>query len=198
VDEHLEHTRTFFGARAHGWDERFPDDAPVYDEAVGDLQVRAAQVVVDLGSGTGRALPSLRRAAGPDAIVLGIDVTPEMLDAARSRAGHDAGALLLADVRALPLRAGRVDAFFAAGIVCHVPDPRALFRELAAAAAPGARLAVFHPIGRAALAHGHQRTAQPDELLDPGVLPGVLAECGWHSEHIDDSDRRYFAIARLA
>jgi hypothetical protein len=32
-------------------------------------------------------------------------------------------------------------------------------------------------------------------LLDPSVLPGVLAAAGWRTERIDDSDNRYLALA---
>jgi hypothetical protein len=30
------------------------------------------------------------------------------------------------------------------------------------------------------------------------VLPGVLDECGWTLEHIDDGEERYLAIASAA
>ena len=33
------HVQEFFGARAAGWDARFPDDGPVYAAAVQDLGV---------------------------------------------------------------------------------------------------------------------------------------------------------------
>ena len=156
------------------------------------------RVVVDLGCGTGRALTALRRAAGAGATVIGVDVTPEMLAAAAGADRQGAGALVLADVDALPLRPASVDAFFAAGILGHVPDPARLLQTLASFARPGARLAVFHPIGRAALAARHQRTLQPDELLDPSVLPGVLAGAGWTIETLDDGESRYLAIAGRA
>ncbi len=38
--------------------------------------------------------------------------------------------------------------------------------------------------------------AAVDELLDPSVLPGVLAAAGWELERIDDADHRYLALAR--
>ncbi|MDQ1382426.1 MAG: hypothetical protein QOJ71_3145, partial [Actinomycetota bacterium] len=37
-----------------------------------------------------------------------------------------------------------------------------------------------------------------DDLLDPSVLPDVLAGTGWVPERIDDSDDRYLAIAHVA
>jgi trans-aconitate methyltransferase len=188
----LEHTREFFGPRAAHWDDRFHDDTIVYRAAIADIAPKRGGVVVDLGCGTGRALPLLREAVGPEGVVLGVDVTPEMLHVAHAKGR---GALALADVTQLPVAPGRIDMVFAAGILGHVPDTRALLRALADATSRKAKLAVFHPIGRAARAARHQRTLEPTELLDPTVLPGVLAECGWAAHRIDDSDARYLAIA---
>ena len=198
MDDHLERTREFFAPRAVGWDAHFHDDGPAYAAAATELLTGPTRVVVDLGCGTGRALPALRRVAGPHATIIGVDVTPEMLAAAAAADREGAGALVLADVDALPLRSTSVDAFFAAGLLGHVPDPARLLRTLASLARPGARLAVFHPIGRAALAARHQRVLQPDELLDPSVLPGVLAAAGWTIETLDDGESRYLAIAGRA
>jgi SAM-dependent methyltransferase len=189
---HVDEAREFFGPRAAHWDDRFHDDTAAYRAAIADAAPKPGCVVVDLGCGTGRALPLLRDAVGPDGVVLGVDVTPEMLEVARAKGR---GALAVADVTLLPVAPGRVDLVFAAGILGHVPDPRALLRALAETVSVDGKLAVFHPIGRAALAARHQRTLEPTELLDPSVLPGVLAECGWTAQHIDDGDERYLAIA---
>jgi SAM-dependent methyltransferase len=198
VDDHLERTREFFAPRAVGWDAHFPDDAPFYAAAAAELLARPTRVVVDVGCGTGRALTALRHAAGAAATIIGVDVTPEMLRAAAASGRQETSDLVLADVDALPVRPASVDAFFASGILGHVPDPARLLQGLASCARPGARLAVFQPIGRAALAARHERELQPDELLDPSVLPGVLTGAGWTIETIDDSESRYLAIAGRA
>ncbi|NDU79658.1 methyltransferase domain-containing protein, partial [Actinomadura sp. DSM 109109] len=142
----------FFGSRAADWDRRFPDDGPAYTAAVAGLGLREGDRVLDAGCGTGRALPPLRAAVGPSGLVVGADLTPAMLEAA-VRAGRDRdGRLLLTDVAALPLRSRTLDAVFAAGLVAHLPDPAGNLRELARVVRPGGVLALFHPIGRTALA----------------------------------------------
>ena len=108
------------------------------------------------------------------------------------------GALVLADVACLPCAAGCVDAIFGAGIITHVPDPYELLHALARVTRPTGRLALFHPIGHAALARRHDRALRADELLDPAVLPGALEAAGWELEQIDDADDRYLAVARRA
>ncbi|WP_371478445.1 class I SAM-dependent methyltransferase [Kitasatospora sp. NBC_00315] len=186
-------TREFFGSRAAGWDARFPDDGPRYAAAVAELGLRPGRSVLDAGCGTGRALPLLRAAVGPGGVVLGVDVTPEMLAVAADR---DCGAVLLrADCARLPLPDGALDAVFAAGLVSHLPDPAAGLRELARATAPGGLLALFHPIGRAALAARHGRRLTPDDLrAEPNLRP-LLAAAGWRLISCTDADDRYLAVA---
>ncbi|GHJ44091.1 hypothetical protein Cs7R123_14330 [Catellatospora sp. TT07R-123] len=192
---YLPETRAFFAVRAATWDTRFGDDAPAYALAVAELGPAPGSVVADIGCGSGRALPPLRAAVGPDGTVLGLDVTEQMLDAARGlgRAGY--AHLLLADARRLPLRDGGLDAIFAAGLVNHLPDTRAGLAELARVTRPGGRLALFHPSGRAALAARHGRALRPDEPLAEGPLRTHLHDGGWTLDAYDDADHRFLALA---
>ncbi|MEU9390697.1 class I SAM-dependent methyltransferase [Streptomyces sp. NPDC048324] len=193
-DDHT-HVQEFFGARAADWDSRFPDDGPAYASAVADLGLREGDRVLDAGCGTGRALTPLRAAVGATGVVVGVDLTPAMLQAA-VRAGRDRdGRLLLADVAALPLRSESLDAVFAAGLIAHLPRPDENLRELARVVRPGGTLALFHPIGRAALAARQGRTITPDDLrAEPNLRP-LLAGSGWRMTSYADEDTRFLALA---
>ncbi|MEV3933219.1 methyltransferase domain-containing protein [Streptomyces sp. NPDC049944] len=191
----LTHVQDFFTPRAANWDSRFPDDGPAYAAAVDDLGLRPGGSVLDAGCGTGRALPALRSAVGPTGTVLGAELTPAMLDAAL-RAGRGAsGALLLADAGRLPLRAGALDAVFAAGLISHLPHPARGLSELARVVRPGGRLALFHPIGRAALAARHGRDLSDDDLRAEQRLAPLLADAGWRLDTYTDEDSRFLALA---
>ncbi|GAA2442059.1 class I SAM-dependent methyltransferase [Streptomyces glaucus] len=193
-DDHT-HVREFFTARAADWDSRFPDDGPAYAAAVAGLGLREGDRVLDAGCGTGRALPPLRAAVGPSGVVVGVDLTPAMLRAA-VRAGRDRdGRLLLADVAALPLRSRSLDAVFAAGLIAHLPDPAENLRELARVVRPGGVLALFHPIGRAALAARQGRRVTPDDLRAEPRLRPLLAGSGWRMTSYADEDSRFLALA---
>ncbi|GGU95756.1 methyltransferase [Kitasatospora herbaricolor] len=190
----LARTREFFGARAAGWDAKFPDDGPRYAAAVAELGLRPGQRVLDAGCGTGRALPALRAAVGPDGAVTGVDVTPEML--AEAEAHRAQATLLLADCADLPLPDAAFDAVFAAGLVSHLPAPALALRELARVTRPGGLLALFHPVGRAALAARHGRQITPDDLrAEPNLRP-LLAAAGWELASYADEDERYLALSR--
>ncbi|QCD60466.1 class I SAM-dependent methyltransferase [Streptomyces hawaiiensis] len=185
----------FFTARAADWDSRFPDDGPAYAAAVAEIGLRAGDRVLDAGCGTGRALPPLRAAVGVSGVVLGADLTPAMLHEA-VRAGRDRdGQLLLTDVAALPLRPRSLDAVFGAGLISHLESPAENLRELARVVRPGGVLALFHPIGRAALAARHGRPLTPDDLrAEPNLRP-LLAGSGWRLTSYVDEDSRFLALA---
>ncbi|WP_405426676.1 class I SAM-dependent methyltransferase [Streptomyces erythrochromogenes] len=195
MSEDHTHVQEFFGTRAADWDRKFPEDGPAFAAAVTEFGLRPGNRVLDAGCGTGRALGALRAAVGPGGTVLGVDLTPQMLAAAR-RAGRAAeGALLLADVARLPLRDEALDAVFAAGLVAHLPDPAANLRELSRVVRPGGRMALFHPIGRAALAARQGRELTPQDLRAEHNLGPLLSAAGWDMTSYADEDHRFLALA---
>jgi SAM-dependent methyltransferase len=192
---YLTETRAFFACRAADWDTKFGDDMPAYAAAVAEADIPDGGTVIDVGCGTGRAIPALREAVGPAGSVFAIDLTPEMLEQARPRCMAARTALVLADARRLPLADGAADAVFAAGLVSHLLDPAAGFAELARVTRTGGRLVLFHPSGRAALAARHGRTLLPDEPLAAGPLRAATSAAGWELTAYDDAAGRFFALA---
>jgi SAM-dependent methyltransferase len=192
---HRSESRAFFAARAATWDTRFGDDASAYAAAVADAGIAAGGVVVDAGCGTGRALGALRDAVGDSGTVVGVDLTPDMLAVARTRAGACRAGLVLADAGHLPLPDACVDAVFAAGLISHVQDAGAVLRELARITRTGGRLVLFHPSGRAALAARHGRTLRPGEPLAEAPLRASTERAGWRLTRYDDPPHRFLAVA---
>jgi SAM-dependent methyltransferase len=187
--------QAFFAARATTWDTKYGDDLPAYAAAAADAGLPDGGAVVDVGCGTGRALPALRDAVGPAGTVIGVDVTPQMLAVARARADACRAGLLLADAVRLPFGDAAVDAVFAAGLLMHLPDRQAGLRELARVTREGGRLVLFHPSGRAALAARKGYVLRPDDPLAEAPLRDLTRRTGWSLTAYDDAEHRFFAIA---
>jgi SAM-dependent methyltransferase len=195
-ESYITQTRAFFAGRAATWDAKFGDDLPAYTAAIVEAAIARGGVALDIGCGTGRALPLLRQAVGPDGMVIALDLTPEMLAVARPASVAAQAALVLADARALPLADASADAIFAAGLVNHLPDTNAGLRELARVTREGGLLVLFHPSGRAALAARRGRVLAPDEPLAEGMLRRSTSASGWELTAYEDATHRFFAVAR--
>ena len=114
--------------------------------------------LLDAGCGTGRRLQGTRAARA-----VGADLSPEMLDAGVGEGRLQAGLeTVVADVRDLPLPDRSFDVLWCRLVIGHVPDPWAVYAELARVADDGARLVVtdFHPAAHAA---GHRRTFRREQ-----------------------------------
>ncbi|AEM83031.1 methyltransferase domain-containing protein [Streptomyces violaceusniger] len=188
-------TRTFFTPRAAVWEERFTAQGPVYAAAVSRMGLRPGQRALDVGCGSGRALPALRADVGEEGVVLGVDITPAMLTATAKEGRAGLARLLLADACRLPLSAGAVDGIFSAGLVNHVPDPVAALHEWARVTAPGGVLLLFHPSGRAERAARHGRPLDPDDPLAEENLRPALNAAGWAPTCYEDAPRHFLARA---
>ncbi|HEY9372143.1 MAG TPA: hypothetical protein VIU94_27465, partial [Streptomyces sp.] len=82
-----------------------------------------------------------------------------------------------------------------AGLISHLPDPEANLRELARTVRPGGQLALFHPVGRAALAARHGRRITSEDLrAEPNLRP-LLAGSGWRMVRYVDEDEQYLVLA---
>ncbi len=96
-------------------------------------------VILDIGCGTGLCAPHLRDAA---VALLGIDLSPAMIEAARKRGLYDD--LDVADVKAF-FEVGRPRELFHAAVasmmLMHLGDPTDVFQGVARALKPGGRFA---------------------------------------------------------
>ena len=108
-------------------------------------RVEPGSVVLDLGCGAGTDLLIAAQMTGPTGRVIGVDMTPAMLD----RAGESARELGLENVElneslieSLPLEDASVDVAISNGVIDLVPDKDAVFDEIDRVLRPGGRLQI--------------------------------------------------------
>jgi arsenite methyltransferase len=109
------------------------------------LDIPPGGTALDVGCGPGNVTASLARAAGPDGLALGVDISEPMLArAVRAESGPQVG-FIRADAQRLPLRDKTVDAVTSLAVLQLIPDPAAALAEMARVLRPGGRLALMIP-----------------------------------------------------
>lgn len=108
-------------------------------------RLSAGETVVEVGSGAGFDAILAARQVGPTGRVIGVDMTPAMLEKARANAER----LGLSNVEfrqgymeEMPVEDGVADVVISNGVINLSPDKEAVFREIARVLRPGGRLQI--------------------------------------------------------
>ena len=140
--------------------------------AVAAVNATAGEKVLEVGVGTGLALPLY----GGAKRVTGIDLSAEMLAVARRRASQmhlrNIDALLEMDAQATSFADAKFDVAVAMFVASVVPDPRALVAELRRVVKPGGTI-LF--VNHFAVERG------PVWWVERAIAP-VASRLGWHSD----------------
>jgi SAM-dependent methyltransferase len=173
---------------------------PLGRVAIERLSVVPGEQILDVGCGCGQTLLGLAELAGPRGHVLGIDISPPMLERARERvAERPTIALALGDAQVHAFAPGAFDAVYSRFGVMFFDDPRAAFRNLRAPARSSGRLSFVcwqdlaknpwaaRPLE--AVMRLLPASAMPDMLRegrpgpffmsDPARVRAILGDAGW-------------------
>ncbi len=106
----------------------------VWNETLDLAVVRGDETVLDVGCGNGTYLWALEQRQHRG-LVAGMDLSPGMLDAARTRSSH--AQLMIGDAQMLPFADDAFDVVLAMHMLYHVPDRAVGIRELQRVVRPG-------------------------------------------------------------
>jgi SAM-dependent methyltransferase len=101
---------------------------------IGHLDLKAGETVLDLGSGAGFDAFLAAREVGPTGKVIGVDMTPAMLERARANAAKSGMSWVEfreGRLEKLPVDTGSIDAITSNCVINLAPDKAQVFREAA-------------------------------------------------------------------
>ena len=161
--------------------------------AIGDLN--PGETVVDFGSGGGIDCFIAAKAVGEQGRVIGIDMTPDMIDLARQNAvnlGLPNVEFHLAEMEDTPLESNSVDVIISNCVINLAPDKDAVFREAHRILKPGGRMFISDMVLTAPLpAHATEDAENWVSCLSGAepqdVYIGRMSEAGLNNIEITDS-----------
>jgi arsenite methyltransferase len=127
-------------------------------------QLQPGEVVLDLGAGAGFDALLASAQVGAEGQVIGVDMTPEMVDRARANAltyaehtGIDNIEFRLGEIEHLPVADGSIDVILSNCVINLSPDKSQVWQEIAR---------VLKPNGRVSVSDIALKRPLPDQVLD--------------------------------
>ncbi|HEX2284480.1 MAG TPA: methyltransferase domain-containing protein [Mycobacterium sp.] len=164
--------RQFTGTTAENYQRFFvPAIAiPVSKDLLAGAELRTGDRVLDVACGTGVITRLAAECVGASGTVTGLDVTPDMIEVAKSVPAPKGAAIdwLVADASSLPLPDASVDVVLCQMGLMFMEDPGAVIGEMRRVLAPSGRLAINTP-GR----------IQPlFETMESAIVDNISADLG--------------------
>lgn len=158
--------------------------------------LRPGETVLDLGSGAGFDCFLAARQVGSAGRVIGVDMTPEMIEKARAHAKAEPYANVefrLGEIERLPVSDASVDVIISNCVINLSPDKRNVFREAFRVLKPGGRLAISDVIATAPLPESVRNdlalySSCMGGALTVAELKTMLGESGFQAIRIQPKD----------
>jgi ubiquinone/menaquinone biosynthesis C-methylase UbiE len=155
-------------------------------------KIREGDVVLDLGSGGGVDVFLASQKVGPNGKVIGLDMTPDMVNRAKANAvklGASNVEFKLGEIENIPLGEDSVDVIMSNCVICLSNDKERVFKEMFRVLRPGGRLAIADKV--ALRPFSEEEKADPEKwcscitgAVTEETYSAMLAEVGFQEVYV--------------
>ena len=160
-------------------------------------ELRPGEVVVDIGAGGGKDCFLAAQRVGPNGRVIGIDMTPQMLERARSaaeRGNYTNVEFRLGEIENLPIADSSVDVIISNCVINLSPDKPRVFAEIARVLRPSGRISISDIVSSRPLPKKIAASSRALSMCIGGAIPREdyleqLRRAGFGDLHIEETHR---------
>lgn len=174
------------------------EDIPKLREHISIWGLREGDVVLEIGSGTGRLTPYLLEMVGNKGKVYCLDFSLKMLLKAKRKGFGRRVKFIQADATSIPLVGGCCDIVLCFSAFPHFSDKRKALEEFHRVLKPSGKLVISHLLRREDVNALHRRIggAIGDDMIPPDEdMRRFLWEMGFERPCIIDDERGYLVLA---
>lgn len=193
--------RKFFDEIAQEWesDHQNHKEKKRLKKLFKHISLAEGDAVLDVGCGTGRLVPLLRKAIGKKGLLVESDFSAEMLGIAKSKYFERNLFFIRSDAQRIPLKEDTFDAIICFALLPHLPDKKNALEEFHRILKPGKSIYIAHLMSREELNRFHSQVKGPikkDFLPDEGEMEKLFSSTGFCEIAIKNEPSLYIAKAK--
>lgn len=191
-----DHRQFFESAALHWKDVAGEKKASILKRIIQAAHIEIGDRILDIGSGTGILLPTLREAVGEKQRIVALDLAFNMVRRASRRFGHLCN-YVQGDAHLLPLKGSSFDKVICFSSFPHFTDKARALIEISRCLKTGGTLIIAHSAGRDAINTMHREIAgvvKSDSLPEEKRMLVLMTKAGFAHVSILEGKDIYVAL----